>query len=139
MFGLNRKALFHINKNVHCAFFLLIQTQLFLSGCLLLGRICCSSTKNFMMMKQQLCYDDCKAQVLHQLWVYFAFTFTSIVCGLQLYFPCCVYRLGIHGDALRIEKLLHVSKDGRNPLGCPIAKWVSELHYYIWYSYVYLL
>lgn len=48
---------------------------------------------------------------------------------LELYFNCCTYRLGIHGEALRIEKLLYVSKEGRNPLGCPIAKWVSESHY----------
>jgi len=38
------------------------------------------------------------------------------------------YRLGIHGAALRIEKLLYVSKEGKNPVGCPMAKWVSELY-----------
>jgi len=45
---------------------------------------------------------------------------------------CCyysTYRLGICADALRIEKLLCVSKECRNPIGCPIAKWVGELHY----------
>jgi len=39
-----------------------------------------------------------------------------------------VCRLGVGGDAVRVEKLFYVSKEGRNDLGCPIAKWVGELH-----------
>ena len=42
---------------------------------------------------------------------------------------CHVRRLGYRGDALRIERLMHASKEGRNSIGCPIAKWVSATTY----------
>jgi hypothetical protein len=42
----------------------------------------------------------------------------------------CVCRLGLQGQALRIEKVRFTGKEGKSKYGCPVAKWVELLYCY---------
>ena len=46
-------------------------------------------------------------------------------------------RLKLRDDELRVERVRFTGKDGKNSQGCPIAKWVSEIYFFILYYHKY--